>query len=195
MADRADFRGALIGHALPGGIVDRASYDALADEIVERLGAMGPVDGLWYDIHGAMVVEGLDDAETTLLERIRAVIGPDVVVSASMDLHGNVSRGLAHQCDLITCYRLAPHEDALETKERAVRNLVDVLTTRPVGAQRPVKAWIPIPVLLTVAVGVLGAFGGLLISGLSLDLYAQIGMVDIVDLYGVHSLRSCFGSG
>lgn len=95
-----------------------------------------------------MVVEGLDDAETTLLERIRAVIGPDVVVSASMDLHGNVSRGLAHQCDLITCYRLAPHEDALETKERAVRNLVDVLTTRPVGAQRPVMAWIPVPVLL-----------------------------------------------
>ena len=151
LAERADFRGALIGHALPGGVVLREAFEELSAEITDRLSAIAAdttIDGLWFDIHGAMVVEGLDDAETTLLERIRAVIGPDVVVSASMDLHGNVSRGLAHQCDLITCYRLAPHEDALETKERAVRNLVDVLTTRPVGAQRPVKAWVPVPVLL-----------------------------------------------
>ncbi|WP_413600245.1 M81 family metallopeptidase [Curtobacterium sp. Curtsp57] len=147
----ADFRGALIGHALPGGIVDRASYEELASEIVARLTAIvasTSVDGLWYDIHGAMVVEGLDDAEADLLGRIRAVIGPDVVVSASMDLHGNVTAELAHQVDLVTCYRMAPHEDAMETKERAVRNLVEVLTTRPLGARRPVKAWIPIPVLL-----------------------------------------------
>lgn len=151
MSDTADFRGALIGHALPGGIVDRDSYEELASEIVTRLRAIVDaehVDGLWYDIHGAMVVEGLDDAEADLLGRIRAVIGPDVIVSASMDLHGNVTRELAHQVDLVTCYRMAPHEDAMETKERAVRNLVDVLTTRPAGAQRPVKAWIPIPVLL-----------------------------------------------
>ncbi len=150
-ADRADFRGALIGHALPGGMVDRDSYESLATEICDRLAAIvadGAVDGLWYDIHGAMVVEGLDDAETDLLGRIRAVVGPGVVVSASMDLHGNVTAELAHQVDLVTCYRMAPHEDALETKERAVRNLVDVLTTRPVGEQRPVKAWVPIPVLL-----------------------------------------------
>ncbi|MCM3503763.1 M81 family metallopeptidase [Curtobacterium sp. ODYSSEY 48 V2] len=147
-ADAAEFRGALIGHALPGGVVARPAYEELADEIVARLTEIGPVDGLWYDIHGAMVVEGLDDAETDLLGRIRAVVGPDVIVSASMDLHGNVTRELAHQVDLVTCYRTAPHEDTLETKERAVRNLVDVLTTRPVGGRRPVKAWIPIPVLL-----------------------------------------------
>ncbi|MGG7308583.1 M81 family metallopeptidase [Curtobacterium sp. AB451] len=151
LSARADFRGALIGHALPGGIVDRDSYESLAAEIVARLAAIVAaehVDGLWYDIHGAMVVEGLDDAESDLLGRIRAVIGPDVIVSASMDLHGNVTAELAHQVDLVTCYRMAPHEDALETKERAVSNLVDVLTTRPVGQQRPVKAWVPIPVLL-----------------------------------------------
>jgi microcystin degradation protein MlrC len=151
LSSRADFRGALIGHALPGGMVARDAYESLASEIVTRLSdlvASEHVDGLWYDIHGAMVVEGLDDAEADLLGRIRAVIGPDVIVSASMDLHGNVTAELAHQVDLVTCYRMAPHEDAMETKERAVRNLVDVLTTRPVGSQRPVKAWVPIPVLL-----------------------------------------------
>ena len=45
------------------------------------------------------------------------------------------------------------------------------------------ESWmIPIPVLLTVTVGVLGAFAGLLISGLALDLYAQIGMVVLISL-------------
>lgn len=75
------------------------------------------------------------------------MIGPDVVVSASMDLHGNVTRELAHQVDLVTCYRMAPHEDAMETKERAVRNLVDAhhLSRRRAA---PREGLIPIPVLL-----------------------------------------------
>ncbi|NGO09258.1 M81 family metallopeptidase [Streptomyces sp. HC44] len=141
----AEWRGALVGKALPGGTVTAAAYAELSDELVERLAAMGHLDGLWYDIHGAMTVEGIDDAEAVLLDRIRATIGPDVIVSTSMDLHGNVSRELAHRSDLITCYRMAPHEDHMETKERAARNLVDLLAT---GAPRPVKAWVPVPVLL-----------------------------------------------
>ncbi|WP_155058796.1 M81 family metallopeptidase [Streptomyces blattellae] len=141
----ADWRGALVGKALPGGTVTAAAFADLSGELIDRLRQLGPVDGLWYDIHGAMTVEGLDDAEAVLLARIRDVIGPDVLVSTSMDLHGNVSRELVHRSDLITCYRMAPHEDAMETKERAARNLVDLLHS---GAPRPVKAWIPVPVLL-----------------------------------------------
>ncbi|MFE6176458.1 M81 family metallopeptidase [Streptomyces sp. NPDC056464] len=95
-------------------------------------------------VHGARVPVA-DDAEADLRTRIREVIGPDVLVSTSMDLHGNVSRPLVHLSDLITCYRMAPHEDAMETKERAARNLVDLLAS---GAPRPVKAWVPVPVLL-----------------------------------------------
>ncbi|KAJ6137070.1 hypothetical protein N7471_003556 [Penicillium samsonianum] len=153
LADAADWKGALIGHALPGGVVVRADFEQLSTEILERLAAIvasNPIDGLWYDIHGAMCVEGMDDVEAELLRRIRSVIGPDVLVSASMDLHGNVSRELAHQTDLITCYRMAPHEDALETKERACRNLVRVLTSRTNTGRgnRPLKAWVPIPILL-----------------------------------------------
>ncbi|MFC8514601.1 M81 family metallopeptidase [Streptomyces sp. NPDC057257] len=143
--DAAHWRGALVGKALPGGTVTAAAYAELTAELLDRLGRLGRIDGLWYDIHGAMTVEGLDDAEAQLLARIREVIGPDPLVSTSMDLHGNVSRELVHQSDLITCYRMAPHEDAMDTKERAARNLVDLLTT---GAPRPVKAWIPVPVLL-----------------------------------------------
>lgn len=146
----AEWKGALIGHALPGGVVTRDAFETLAAEILHRLrdiAALHKLDGLWLDIHGAMVVEGMDDSEAELLRRIRRVTGPRVIVSASMDLHGNVSRDLAHMCDLITCYRMAPHEDAMETKERACRNLVGVLKSKPPGA-RPLKAWVPIPVLL-----------------------------------------------
>jgi microcystin degradation protein MlrC len=145
LREAATWHGALLGKALPGGTVAAEAYAALADELIDRLAAMPPLDGLWYDIHGAMTVEGVDDAEALLLTRIREVIGPDVVISASMDLHGNVSRELVHQSDLITCYRMAPHEDYLETRERALRNLIDLLTS---GAPLPVKAWIPVPVLL-----------------------------------------------
>lgn len=141
----ADWHGALVGKSLPGGMVTARAFAELSGELLDRLAALPRMDGLWYDIHGAMTVEGLDDAEAVLLARIREVVGPDVLVSTSMDLHGNVSRDLVHQSDLITCYRMAPHEDYLETKERAARNLVDLLVS---GTPRPLKAWIPVPVLL-----------------------------------------------
>lgn len=153
LGDAAEWRGALIGHALPGGIVTRDAFELLSAEIVSRLTqivASTKLDGLWFDIHGAMCVEGLDDAEYELLKRCREVIGLHVLVSASMDLHGNVSRELAHQTDLITCYRTAPHVDVAETKERACRNLLQLLRRRVNGDRtvRPLKAWIPIPILL-----------------------------------------------
>ncbi|MFM9442391.1 M81 family metallopeptidase [Streptomyces acidiscabies] len=145
LRDAADWRGALVGKALPGGTVTASAYADLSGELLARLSESGPLDGLWFDIHGAMTVEGLDDAEADLLARVRETVGPDVIVSTSMDLHGNVSRDLVHLTDLITCYRMAPHEDAMRTKERAARNLVEHLTS---GAPRPVKAWVPVPVLL-----------------------------------------------
>lgn len=152
LGDAVDWRGALIGHALPGGIVTREAFETLSAEIISRLQeitASAALDGMWFDIHGAMCVEGLDDVEYELLRRCREVIGPDVLVSASMDLHGNVSEELAHQTDLITCYRTAPHVDVAETKERACRNLLDLVRRRGNGEPfRPYKAWIPLPVLL-----------------------------------------------
>ncbi|OQD87570.1 hypothetical protein PENANT_c005G04153 [Penicillium antarcticum] len=151
LAEAAEWKGLLIGHALPGGTVVQADFESLCSEIIARvtdLVATTPIDGLWFDIHGAMCVEGMADVEAELLRRIRVVIGPDVLVSTSMDLHGNVSRQLAHQTDLITCYRMAPHEDAWETKKRACRNLVNVLGSRTGRLKRPLKAWIPIPILL-----------------------------------------------
>jgi hydrophobe/amphiphile efflux-1 (HAE1) family protein len=45
------------------------------------------------------------------------------------------------------------------------------------------ESWtIPVPVLLSVSVGVLGSFAAIAIGGLTLDLYAQIGMVVLIGL-------------
>lgn len=143
---RARWIPTLTGRALPGGIVTREAYESLVTKMLELLASGGPYDGLFYDIHGAMSVEGLDDPEGDLIERIRAVVGKRTIISTSMDLHGNVSWRLAHQSDLITCYRKAPHEDELESKQRAVDNLLDRLES---GNGKPdYKAYVPVPILL-----------------------------------------------
>ena len=134
----------LHARSLPGGAVETAVYEELKAEILERAAAAGPLDGLFFDIHGAMSVVGMTDAETDLARALRAVVGDQVLISASMDLHGNVSRELATLCDLITCYRMAPHEDAWESRERAARNLV----TRLREGGKPELAWVHVPVLL-----------------------------------------------
>ncbi|MDN3355585.1 M81 family metallopeptidase [Actinomadura sp. DC4] len=130
--------------SLPGGAVEPSVYDALEAEIVERAKAAGPLDGLFFDIHGAMSVVGRTDAEAGLALAVRSAVGPDTLISTSMDLHGNVSRSLAETVDLITCYRMAPHEDAWESRERAAYNLVERLR----DGGRPLKAWVQVPVLL-----------------------------------------------
>ncbi len=143
---RAEWIPTLLGKSLPGGIVTKEAYESMVDKTLKMLKDNGPYDGLFFDIHGAMSVVGLEDAEGDLIKRIREVIGTAVLVSTSMDLHGNVSERLAEHSDLITCYRMAPHEDALESKARAITNMLDRLEN---GKGKPkYKAWIPVPILL-----------------------------------------------
>ncbi|CAM4309199.1 Microcystin degradation protein MlrC, contains DUF1485 domain [Pedobacter westerhofensis] len=136
----------LVGHAIPGGAATKEAYETLVGRTLDSLKKHLPYDGLYFDIHGAMSVVGLDDPEGDFIERIRKVVGKKTLISTSMDLHGNVSVRLGEHSDLITCYRMAPHEDAMETKKRAVTNLIDRITS---GKGKPAyKAWIPVPILL-----------------------------------------------
>ncbi|EON76675.1 hypothetical protein ADIS_3125 [Lunatimonas lonarensis] len=134
------------GHAIPGGIVARDAYESMMAKTLDMLRENLPYDGLFFDIHGAMSVQGLDDPEGDMITRIREVVGKETIISTSMDLHGNVTKELAGHSDIITCYRMAPHEDALESKKRAMDNLLDRLES---GKGKPAyKAWIPVPILL-----------------------------------------------
>ncbi|MDP4679145.1 MAG: M81 family metallopeptidase, partial [Cyclobacteriaceae bacterium] len=143
---RANWIPLLRGRSLPGGVVTDEAYESLVTKTLDMLKKNLPYDGLFFDIHGAMSVVGLDDPEGDFIARIREVIGTETLISTSMDLHGNVSQRLAQHTDLITCYRMAPHEDALESKKRAVENLLSRIEN---GKGKPkFKVWIPVPVLL-----------------------------------------------
>ena len=134
----------LHARAVPGGPVSRAAYEAFKAEFLERLQAALPFDGLYLAMHGAMNVEGMDDAEGDWISAARAVVGPDCPVAASYDLHGNVSQKIIDQLDIFAGYRTAPHIDVRETMVRAWSRLVEVLK----GAPLPGVAWAAIPVLL-----------------------------------------------
>lgn len=149
----AEYVPVLHARALPGGVLRREAYDSWLAEIVDGLReavAQQSLDGFFFDIHGAMSVQGLQDAEGHLITAIREVIGPDVLVGTAMDLHGNVSEDLFDACDLMTCYRHAPHIDAWETRERGLRDLVDAATVSVAAGHpvRPAKALVHVPILL-----------------------------------------------
>jgi microcystin degradation protein MlrC len=130
--------------ALPGGPVERDFYETIKAEILERLRGVLPVDGVFLDIHGAMSVVDMTDAEGDLARAIRERIGIDALISAAMDPHGNMSRRLVDALDLATSHRMSPHEDAPLTKTRAATNLLRCLRE----GIRPLKAWVRVPVLL-----------------------------------------------
>jgi microcystin degradation protein MlrC len=146
LRNRAEWYPTVAARSLPGGAVTREAYESIVNKILDRLRKNLPYDAMFLDLHGAMSVVGLDDPEGDFIVRIRKVIGKKPLMSTSMDLHGNVSLRLAENTDLITCYRMAPHEDAMETKQRAVENLLKRLEN---GNGKPkYKAWIKIPILL-----------------------------------------------
>ncbi|MBZ0303018.1 MAG: M81 family metallopeptidase, partial [Anaerolineae bacterium] len=127
-----------------GGSVEPDAYQQIKGEFLNRLRAARPVDGLFLHLHGAMNVHGMDDAEGDWIAAAREVVGPDCLISASFDLHGNISSCIIDQLDMLTTYRTAPHVDTLETQERALRMLIRALDT----GTRPEMVFIPVPVAL-----------------------------------------------
>lgn len=119
--------------ASPSAHVTREAYERIAGDLVARLRAAGAVDAVYLDLHGAMVAEHLDDGEGELLERVRAVVGDEVPVIASLDLHANLTQRMARHADVLIAYRTYPHVDMAETGGRAAAFLLQRLN----GAPRP----------------------------------------------------------
>lgn len=134
----------LRARALPGGSVENSAYQQIKSEYLDLLRWALPLDGLFLDMHGAMNVLGMDDAETDWIAAARAVVGKDCLISCSFDLHGNISQREVELVDMLTTYRTAPHVDVERTHEKACTMLVHSLQE----GIRPVRAWIPVPVVL-----------------------------------------------
>ncbi|MFB9911939.1 M81 family metallopeptidase [Rhizobium paknamense] len=134
----------LHARAVPGGPVARETYETFKQEFLQRLSEALPLDGLYLAMHGAMKVDGMDDAEGDWIAAARTLVGPDCVVAASYDLHGNVTQRIIDQLDIFAAYRTAPHIDVRETMQRAWSMLLKSLES----GVRPGVVWAPIPVLM-----------------------------------------------
>ena len=114
----------LFASAVPGAPVERKTYDTLKSEFLGRLRELLPLDGLYLPMHGAMYVEGMLDAEGDWIAAARQVVGDRCLITASYDLHGNISRRVIDNLDMLSAFRTAPHIDREETHKRACDMLV-----------------------------------------------------------------------
>ncbi|QDA36436.1 M81 family metallopeptidase (plasmid) [Paracoccus liaowanqingii] len=117
--------------AVPSAPVTAACYQDITDEIIAGLRRAGPLDGVFLDLHGAMMAEGTPDGEGALLARIRAEVRPDVPVVAALDLHGNLSAQMVGAADRMVGFRTYPHVDMAETGRRAAVELDRLLAGAP----------------------------------------------------------------
>jgi microcystin degradation protein MlrC len=120
----------IAAYATASGTVTRAAFDALVGEMEDRLRAAGPVDGLLLALHGALVVEDQPDGDGEIIARMRAVLGPDVPVGVSLDLHGHLTPLMLQPNVFHIGYREYPHIDMFETGERTARLLLEVVAGR-----------------------------------------------------------------
>jgi len=128
----------------PSGIVSKEAYEAFRDEIFLAFQDAGSVDGIFLDMHGALHVEDYPDAQVDFIQGIRKIVGKDVVVAASFDLHGNISQEFINGLNIISAYRTAPHVDGEETRLRTVKLLLEALKYNFL----PQVAHINIPILI-----------------------------------------------
>lgn len=119
--------------AQPAGPVTRGAFERISAMIVDALsGALmdGPIDGVFLDLHGAMVSDDYPDAEGELLRRVRAVTGPDMPLAITLDPHANMTRLMAELCDVIVPYRTYPHIDMLAVGKRSMALLLKRVARR-----------------------------------------------------------------
>ena len=126
----------VVAAAQPSGTTTRAAYETLRDELLADLKAALPLDMVLLGLHGAMVADGYEDCEGDLLQRVRAIVGPKVVVGAELDPHNHLSDAMVQNADLLVAFKEYPHTDILE---RALE-LVDLCQAKAEGRLQPVAS-------------------------------------------------------
>ena len=109
----------VFANATPSAQVEAEAFERVMDDMTRLLAAAGPVDGVYLDLHGAMVARHHDDGEGECLARLRRLVGARVPIVASLDLHANVSDDMAQLSDGMIAYRTYPHVDMAQTGARA----------------------------------------------------------------------------
>ncbi len=135
----------LVAGAQPSGTTTRYAYERLREELLDDLRRALPVDMVVLGLHGAMVADGYDDCEGDLLARVRALVGPDVVVGAELDPHSHLTPAMVEHADVLVAFKEYPHTDVLE---RGLE-LVDLCAAMVDKKIRPVAALVDCEMIVT----------------------------------------------
>jgi microcystin degradation protein MlrC len=127
----AEAVGIVYAVAEPSGTIQAGAYEQLKHDLLLRLEAELPVDAVALELHGAGVVEGIDDLEGDLCTEVRRLIGPEVVLTVGHDLHGHITEREAGSVDAIFSVHEYPHDDMYECGQRTMRAIVPMLTGGP----------------------------------------------------------------
>jgi microcystin degradation protein MlrC len=101
-------------NANPSGIVTDDAFDQIGGLMLQAAERQKPIDGVLLHLHGAMVVDSYEDGEGELLARLRRVLGPDVPIVVTLDLHANVTQLMADNASALIAFRTYPHVDQYE---------------------------------------------------------------------------------
>lgn len=132
--------------ALPHGPVTAGAFAAISERIERAIDRAGPLDGLLIAPHGAMVAESEPDADGAWVARVRARVGPDCPIIATLDLHANLSERLVASTDAILAYRTNPH---LDQRVRGLEAATLMMFTLR-GQIRPTMAAVHLPMAVNI---------------------------------------------
>jgi microcystin degradation protein MlrC len=124
--------------AMPGGKVTDDAFERMCGLLVEPLRG-AEIDAIYLELHGAMVTHCHDDGEGEILRRVREVLGPDMPILVSLDLHANVSPEFVRLADFVTSYRTYPHNDWGPTGGRCAKWLDRLMRWRETGLGRALR--------------------------------------------------------
>src|ERR1700755_261623 len=133
--------------ASPSAHVTKAGCERIVKVMVEGIRSAGPLDAVYLDLHGAMVTEHFDDGEGEILARVRQVIGKDLPLVVSLDLHANVTPAMMEHADALIAYRTYPHVDMPDTGRASAKHLALLLKSK----QRFAKAFRQLPFLIPIS--------------------------------------------
>ncbi len=102
----------LFSRITPMGSIPADAYEHIVGLMLDALAAQGPWDGVLLAQHGAAVSEEFPDADGEAVRRVRELVGPDVPIGTTLDMHANVSQLLVDNADVVTVYQTNPHVDA-----------------------------------------------------------------------------------
>lgn len=127
-----------------GGLASKSAWEFISNNILDSIRAAGTIDAIYFSLHGAMGAIGQLDPEGFLLVETRKIVGEEIPIVASFDLHGVITDPVLRNCNAITVYHTYPHIDLYETGERSARLLLKILD----GEAKPTTARVRIPALV-----------------------------------------------